>query len=112
MTNALDAMPRGGTLRTSTAASAGSVLMAVEDTGPGLTDEQRTRLFTPHFTTKKGGTGLGLAIVQGIVSDHGGRIEVESPLSDQGGTRFTLVLPIAGRPPVREKLAAMGTPPA
>ena len=64
----------------------------VEDTGPGLTDEQRTRLFTPYYTTKKGGTGLGLAIVQGIVSDHGGRIQVESAPGQ--GTTFTLLLPV------------------
>ena len=55
------------------------------------TEEQRTRLFTPYYTTKKGGTGLGLAIVQGIVSDHGGRIQVES--APGAGTTFTLVLP-------------------
>ena len=55
------------------------------DTGPGLTEEQRTRLFTPYYTTKKGGTGLGLAIVQGIVSDHGGRIQVVSE-PGQGAT--------------------------
>jgi len=65
----------------------------VSDTGPGLTEEQRTRLFTPYYTTKKGGTGLGLAIVQGIVSDHGGRIQVES--APGAGTTFTLVLPSA-----------------
>jgi two-component system nitrogen regulation sensor histidine kinase NtrY len=65
------------------------VTLEVSDTGPGLTEEQRTRLFTPYFTTKKGGTGLGLAIVQGIVSDHGGRIEVRSSAA---GTTFVIRL--------------------
>ena len=76
--NALDAMPDGGTLRVSAAVVDGGIAIEVADTGPGLTEEQRTRLFTPYYTTKKGGTGLGLAIVQGIVSDHGGRIQVVS----------------------------------
>jgi nitrogen fixation/metabolism regulation signal transduction histidine kinase len=88
--NALEAMTEGGTLRLRTLAGDGGVAVAVEDTGPGLNDEQRKRLFTPYYTTKKGGTGLGLAIVQGIVSDHGGRVEVAS--AEGGGTTFTLVL--------------------
>jgi len=88
--NALEAMNAGGTLRLRTFARDGSVAVAVEDTGPGLSEEQRRRLFTPYYTTKKGGTGLGLAIVQGIVSDHGGRVEVAS--AEGGGTTFTLVL--------------------
>jgi nitrogen fixation/metabolism regulation signal transduction histidine kinase len=91
--NALEAMPDGGTLSVKTRAVEEGVALEVSDTGPGLTEEQRTRLFTPYYTTKKGGTGLGLAIVQGIVSDHGGRIQVES--APGAGTTFTLVLPAA-----------------
>jgi two-component system NtrC family sensor kinase len=89
--NALDAMPDSGTLRVAAAVTDGAMAIEVADTGPGLTEEQRTRLFTPYYTTKKGGTGLGLAIVQGIVSDHGGRIQVVSQPGQ--GTTFTLVLP-------------------
>jgi len=91
--NALEAMPDGGTLSVKTRAVEDGVALEVADTGPGLTEEQRTRLFTPYYTTKKGGTGLGLAIVQGIVSDHGGRIQVQS--TPGAGTTFTLVLPSA-----------------
>jgi signal transduction histidine kinase len=93
LANALDAMPEGGVLRVRTSAGPAGVSVDVEDTGPGLTEEQRTRLFTPYFTTKKGGTGLGLAIVQGIVSDHGGRVQVAS--EPGAGTTFTLVFPAA-----------------
>jgi nitrogen fixation/metabolism regulation signal transduction histidine kinase len=94
--NALEAMPEGGTLRVRTAAEPPGVSVQVEDTGPGLNEEQRTRLFTPYYTTKRGGTGLGLAIVQGIVSDHGGRVQVKSEPGK--GTTFTLLLPSAPVP--------------
>jgi two-component system nitrogen regulation sensor histidine kinase NtrY len=97
--NALEAMPEGGTLQVRTSEmGGGGVAVEVADTGPGLDDEQRTRLFTPYFTTKRGGTGLGLAIVQGVVADHGGRVEVRS--TPGSGTAFTLVLPaVAAAPP-------------
>lgn len=89
--NALEAMPQGGLLRVGTELRADGLALTVADTGPGLDDDQRQRLFTPYYTTKPGGTGLGLAIVQSIVSDHGGRLDVAS---ERGrGTTFTLLLP-------------------
>jgi signal transduction histidine kinase len=91
MGNALDALAGTGTLTVRTARQPDGVRIDVVDTGPGLSEEQRTRLFTPYYTTKRGGTGLGLAIVQGIVSDHGGRVEVASAPGQ--GTAFTLFLP-------------------
>ena len=99
VSNALDALDGKGRLSVRTAAHDGGARIDVEDTGPGLGDEQRMRLFTPYYTTKRGGTGLGLAIVQGIVSDHGGRVEVAS--APGRGTAFTLFLP--GDNPREEK---------
>jgi signal transduction histidine kinase len=92
--NALDAMAGSGRLVVRTSPAEGAVRIDVSDTGPGLSGEHVTRLFTPYYTTKKGGTGLGLAIVQGIVSDHGGRVEVAS--APGRGTTFSLYLPAVG----------------
>jgi nitrogen fixation/metabolism regulation signal transduction histidine kinase len=76
--NAIDAMTSGGTLTVRTVALGAGVRLEISDTGQGLTPEECARLFTPYYTTKTHGTGLGLAIVQSVVSDHGGRISVES----------------------------------
>ncbi len=70
-----------------------AVALEVADDGPGIPEENLGELFTPYFTTKEEGTGLGLAICHRIVSEHRGRIEVESHAGQ--GTRFTVVLPAA-----------------
>lgn len=67
------------------------VFFSVADTGVGMPDEVKERLFTPYFTTKEEGTGLGLAIVDRIIEEHHGHVEVESTLGH--GTRFTLFIP-------------------
>jgi two-component system nitrogen regulation sensor histidine kinase NtrY len=102
--NSLDAMPAGGTLTVRTAQRNGAVRLEITDTGEGLTPEECARLFTPYYTTKRHGTGLGLAIVQSVVSDHGGRIEVES--APGAGATFRIELPM------EQKLSPEGTNPA
>jgi signal transduction histidine kinase len=105
----LDAMPAGGTLTVRTAQRNGAIRLEVTDTGEGLTPEECARLFTPYYTTKRHGTGLGLAIVQSVVSDHGGRIEVES--APGAGATFRIELPMeqksspGGTSPVEEQPA-------
>jgi two-component system nitrogen regulation sensor histidine kinase NtrY len=76
--NAMDAMPNGGTLTIRSRNEADKVLIEIADTGSGLTREECERIFTPYYTSKTHGTGLGLAIVQSVISDHGGRITVQS----------------------------------
>ena len=74
-------------------ASRDAVEITVADTGHGVTQELKERLFLPYFSTKKRGTGLGLAIVSRIIEDHHGSIRVEEnrPI----GTRFVVELPVA-----------------
>jgi signal transduction histidine kinase len=101
--NALDAMPEGGELRLATKlelpADGQNIIVEVNDTGYGMNEETRARLFDQLYTTKeKGkGTGLGLVVVSQVVQEHGGQITVESALN--AGARFRLSFPAAsGRP--------------
>lgn len=93
--NSMQAMPEGGTLTIETRAGAEYVSLSVQDTGMGISDKIKGKIFTPFFTTKDvdQGTGLGLAVVHGIVASHGGSIRVES--APGKGARFEIRLPVA-----------------
>jgi nitrogen fixation/metabolism regulation signal transduction histidine kinase len=80
----------GGEVRLSLQEKAGTLYIRVEDNGAGIPADQAEAIFEPYYTRKEGGTGLGLAITQRIVTEHGGRIDVESRA---GRTVFTVVLP-------------------
>ncbi len=92
--NALASLTAGGEIRLSaTAKPQGErVELVVADTGPGIPDRDKARVFEPYYSTKRGGTGLGLAIVHSIIADHGGHIRVEDNLPH--GARFVIDLPI------------------
>ena len=96
--NAIDAMPRGGQLGLSTRPRDGGVELTVTDTGEGMSEEVRRRIFEPFFSTRSPlRTGLGLSVVHGIVSRHRGRIEVTS--EEGRGTTVRVWLPAARRRP-------------
>jgi two-component system NtrC family sensor kinase len=92
--NAKEAMPKGGTLTVTTEKDAGRLLIHIRDTGTGIPEEIRNKIFEAFFTTKQKvkGVGLGLSVCYGIIKDHGGEIRVES--EEGKGTIFTISLPI------------------
>lgn len=92
--NALDATQRGGHVRVGVQCRERFVELAVEDDGHGIASPDEP-IFEPFYTTKAHGTGLGLSVVHGIVSRHGGRVDLESR---PGRTLFTVRIPIAALP--------------
>jgi two-component system, NtrC family, sensor kinase len=97
VTNALDAMPGGGTLSISAAARAGTIHVEVADTGPGISADVLGHLFDPWVTTKPSGqgTGLGLAIVRDVVRAHGGSV---SAFNQSTGALFVIDFPSSNQP--------------
>ena len=91
ISNAVQAMPGGGTLTIETGSADGFVFVRFTDTGPGITDDVREKIFDPFVSTRDDGTGLGLTIVHRIVDEHDGHIEVTS--EPGAGTSFTIWLP-------------------
>ena len=94
--NAIEVMRPGGTLIIETFSSylneKRAVSVRVSDTGSGIPSDVKHTIFAPFFTTKESGTGLGLAISHRIITNHGGRIEVEN--RQEGGAQFTVTLPL------------------
>ena len=94
VTNAIQAMPSGGTLVVSSRrAASGGVEIRLTDQGIGIPPENLDKIFRLYYTTKLGGSGIGLAMVYRIVQMHDGRVDVESTVGK--GTTVTLTLPAA-----------------
>ena len=93
--NAKEAMPKGGSLTVRTSREDHKVVVAIQDTGVGIPEELRDKIFEAFFTTKQKvkGVGLGLSVCYGIIKDHGGEIRVESEV--EKGTTFTILLPFS-----------------
>lgn len=94
-TNGIDAMQEGGQLTIRTVAAGNRLVIEVKDTGTGISPEHMSKIYEPFFTTKEvgKGTGLGLAVCYGIISDHGGRLNVRSNIDK--GTTFSIHLPLS-----------------
>ena len=92
--NARDAMPDGGAISIKTFKQENEIIIELEDSGIGIGNNDRKKIFDPFFTTKPAGkgTGLGLAVCYGIITAHNGKIEVFS--NENGGTSFSICLPI------------------
>ena len=92
--NAIQAMPKGGKLKIEVLEEKNKVMIAIEDTGVGISPENLKKIFNPFFTTKPDGNGLGLPEAHRVVQAHGGEIEVESAVGE--GSTFTIKIPVKG----------------
>ena len=93
MNNALDAMPDGGRISFHTVKKEETIFISISDTGEGMSEDVQKQIFDPFFTTRRPkGTGLGMSVAYGIITRHGGNIDVESEVGK--GSTFTIRLPI------------------
>ena len=110
LNNAIEASQMDSTVRLNASHQSEHVLIEVIDEGHGMSDEIKSKLFTPYFTTKKSGLGLGLSLTQRIIHGHGGRIDVVS--SPEKGTRMSVWIPTGNSDSdVRERKATNGSDP-
>ncbi len=93
--NSFDAMPDGGELHIQTRVVKKGVEILLQDSGPGIPDDQQQHIFEPFFSTKDGGTGLGLTVSYNIITAHGGTLEFAS--NNGPGACFRIYLPIGGK---------------
>lgn len=91
--NAVQAMPEGGELKITTRNINNGIEVAISDTGIGIPEAERKKIFQPFYTTKRDGTGLGLSISYSIIKEHGGEIYVDSEIGK--GTTFRIFLPVS-----------------
>ncbi len=91
ITNAMSAMPVGGTLTITTKCIDNEIILTISDTGEGISEENIPKIFEPYFTTKETGTGLGLTQVYKIIREHQGEITVHS--KENKGTSFDIIIP-------------------
>jgi CheY-like chemotaxis protein/anti-sigma regulatory factor (Ser/Thr protein kinase) len=98
--NAVEAMPSGGRITFTTREDGERVRLEIADTGAGMNEETKRRVFEPFYTTKRTGQGLGMSIVQGILTRHAAEIEVTS--QEGAGTTITILMPVSAEeaPPV------------
>ena len=93
--NAIDAMPKGGSLAMTTRLADGYVEFSISDTGQGIAPEHLENIFQLYFTTKENGNGVGLPLALRAVDLHGGKLNIDSKLSE--GTSVRIRLPLQDR---------------
>ncbi|MBI3400880.1 MAG: PAS domain-containing protein [Acidobacteria bacterium] len=108
VTNAFEATPPAGTVTVAMERVEGATLIKIHNTGSFIPPEERQKIFTLFFTTKRSGSGFGLSMARRALLDHGGDIEVTS--SPEGGTEFILRFP--DQPPISEASSYLEDPPS
>nr|MEE4267293.1 ATP-binding protein [Candidatus Krumholzibacteria bacterium] len=93
--NAIEAQPEGGIVQVVLERERHRVWLSVTDQGPGVTPEDRARIFDLYYTTKPAGTGLGLSLVSRMVTAMGGHLELEEPVGEPAGARFVVTFPLS-----------------